>query len=68
VDRLKRKSLSFQRQNESLEVIYRQDYKKIDSIEFNLNSPKDRKRLLEYVRQKLGLSFSKKEEQNIHWW
>jgi len=58
--------MGFQKSNEILEVTYKENYKILDRVEFALNNPKDKRRLLEYIREKMGLTFSKDDK--VQWW
>lgn len=65
---MKYRAAGFQRNQDILEVIYKRDFKIQDRVEFRLNNPKDKSKLLFYIREKLGLAFSKKEADKIEWW
>ena len=65
---MRHKLLQSQRNDDVLEVVLRQDYKIIDRLEFRLNNKKDKLELLKYIKQKLGITFSKEEYDNIESW
>ena len=45
-----------------LEIIYKENYKILDRVEFRLNNPKDKRALLDYIRQKLGLIYTEDDK------
>lgn len=62
------KKLPFQKEREILEIRLINNYRIIDKVEFSLNNEKDRYRLLEYIKEKIGISTKNKEGKDISWW
>lgn len=52
-----------------IEIIVKSDFKILDRLEYNLNNPKDRVKLLFYIRRKLGLEEEITEEaESFEYW
>lgn len=64
----KHRSVAYSRQNNVVELILKEDYRVLDRREFNINNPKDKIQLYEYIKEKLGINFGEDSVEGKEFW